>query len=35
VTLEIERVESKKQLVEFIKVPWKVYKDDPYWVPGL
>lgn len=34
-TLEIERVESKKQLKEFIKVPWKVYENDPYWVPWL
>jgi GNAT superfamily N-acetyltransferase len=34
-SLEIERVESKKQLEEFIKVPWMVYKNDPNWVPWL
>lgn len=34
-TLEIERVETKKQLKEFIKVAWDVYKDDPNWVPWL
>lgn len=34
-SLTIERVETKKQLREFIKVPWMVYKDDPNWVPWL
>ncbi len=34
-SLEIERVETKKQLKEFIKVAWDVYKDDPNWVPWL
>jgi GNAT superfamily N-acetyltransferase len=34
-SLEIERVETKAQLQEFIKVPWTVYKDNPYWVPFL
>ncbi|UCG23829.1 MAG: N-acetyltransferase [Chloroflexota bacterium] len=34
-SLEIERVETKAQLKEFIKVPWTVYEDDPYWVPFL
>ena len=34
-SLEIERVETKAQLKEFIKVPWKVYEDNPYWVPFL
>jgi GNAT superfamily N-acetyltransferase len=34
-SIEIERVENKKQLREFIKVPWAVYKDNPYWVPWL
>lgn len=33
--VEIERVETKKQLRQFIKVPWMVYKDDPNWVPWL
>ncbi len=32
-SLEIERIESKKQLEEFIKVPWMVYENDPNWVP--
>jgi GNAT superfamily N-acetyltransferase len=34
-SLEIERVESKKQLKQFIRVPWDVYKDNPHWVPWL
>ncbi|OYV88148.1 MAG: hypothetical protein B7Z63_01150, partial [Ignavibacteriae bacterium 37-53-5] len=21
--------------MSFIKLPWKIYKDDPYWVPPL
>jgi GNAT superfamily N-acetyltransferase len=34
-SLKIERVESAGQLREFIKVPWRVYRDDPNWVPWL
>jgi GNAT superfamily N-acetyltransferase len=34
-SIQIDRVENKKQLREFIKVAWKVYKDNPYWVPWL
>ena len=33
--LEIEKVETTKQLKQFIKVAWDVYKDDPNWVPWL
>jgi len=31
----IEEVDGKKDLMAFIKLPWKIYKDDPYWVPPL
>lgn len=34
-SLEIERVETKAQLQEFIKFPWKVYEGNPHWVPFL
>ncbi|MCL4870283.1 MAG: GNAT family N-acetyltransferase [Anaerolineae bacterium] len=34
-SVTIERVENKKQLQEFIKVPWTVYENDPNWVPWL
>lgn len=34
-SIQIERVETKKQLREFIKVAWRVYEGNPYWVPWL
>ncbi len=34
-TITIKKVESKKDLNRFIKFPWKIYKDDPNWVPPL
>lgn len=33
--VDISPVRSKKELDEFIKLPWKIYKNDPYWVPPL
>jgi len=33
--IEIRSVVSKKDLMQFIKLPWKIYRDDPYWVPPL
>lgn len=32
---EIKVVESKKDLKAFVKVPFKLFKDDPMWVPPL
>ncbi|MBN1348866.1 N-acetyltransferase [candidate division KSB1 bacterium] len=34
-SVEIAKVESNKEIREFIKFPWKVYKGDQYWVPPL
>ena len=34
-TLEIRKVSGRKELNTFIRVPWKIYKDDPNWVPPL
>ncbi len=34
-TITIKKVESKKELMTFIKIPWKIYKNNPYWVPPL
>ena len=34
-SLTIERVQTDKQLRQFIKVAWDVYRDDPDWVPWL
>jgi GNAT superfamily N-acetyltransferase len=33
--VQIYPVSSQKQLMQFIKFPWKIYKDDPNWVPHL
>jgi len=32
---EIVEAKTKKQIMEFIKMPYSLYKDDPYWVPPL
>lgn len=34
-SLIIEPVETIQQRREFISLPWRVYKDDPNWVPPL
>src|SRR5690606_15177888 len=34
-SVTIERADSDRQLHEFIKLPWKVYQNDPNWVPWL
>jgi len=33
--IEIREVERPSQLTTFVKLPWKIYKDDPNWVPPL
>jgi GNAT superfamily N-acetyltransferase len=33
--INIRTVSSKKDLMQFIKFQWKIYKGDPYWVPPL
>ncbi len=33
--ITIQRVETKKDIGKFIAFQWKVYKDDPNWVPPL
>jgi GNAT superfamily N-acetyltransferase len=33
--LSTKEVETKKDLMEFIKFPWKIYKNDKNWVPPL
>ncbi len=33
--LKIKTVETKKDLLDFIKLPWKIYKDYKNWVPPL
>jgi len=33
--IEISQVRSRKDRDVFIKFPWKIYRDDPAWVPPL
>jgi len=33
--IEVRTVSSKKDLMRFIKLPWKIYQNDPHWVPPL
>jgi hypothetical protein len=33
--LTIKEISSKKEIMQFIKFPWEVYKNDPNWVPPL
>ena len=32
---DVTRVASKKERDAFIKFPWRIYRDDPAWVPPL
>lgn len=34
-SVEIITVNSKSDLKKFLKFPWLIYKDNPYWVPPL
>lgn len=34
-SLDIQRASSKRELRTFATFPWKIYKDDPLWVPPL
>jgi len=33
--IEIKTVQNSKELMQFIKLPWKIYQNDPNWVPPL
>jgi GNAT superfamily N-acetyltransferase len=35
VTITIKEVKTSKELALFIDLPWKIYADDPVWVPPL
>ena len=32
---EIRRIKSEKDLKQFIRLPWRIYQDNPHWVPPL
>lgn len=33
--ISIKAIHTKKEIKSFIKFAWKIYKDNPYWVPPL
>ena len=33
--VRIERVDGRSALDEFLRLPWRIYRDDPVWVPPL
>ena len=33
--LQIRAIHSSKEMMDFIKFPWKIYANDPSWVPPL
>ena len=33
--IEVKEIFSKKELKEFIKFPFELYKDNKYWVPPI
>jgi GNAT superfamily N-acetyltransferase len=33
--IEVRTVNTKADLIKFIKFPWKIYQGNPYWVPPL
>ena len=33
--LEVRPVRSKKELMAFIRLPWRLYRNEPLWVPPL
>lgn len=33
--ITVKKVSTKNELDQFIKFPWKIYKNDKYWVPPL
>lgn len=34
-TLEVVPVQTKGDLKAFLKLPWRIYRDDPQWVPPI
>jgi GNAT superfamily N-acetyltransferase len=33
--LQVRKVDGSKDMAAFIRLPWKIYKGDPHWVPPL
>jgi GNAT superfamily N-acetyltransferase len=35
VSLEVRPVRSRRELMRFVKLPWRLYRNEPLWVPPL
>ena len=33
--IEVKKVSDKKDLIDFVKFPFKLYKESKYWVPPI
>ena len=33
--IDIRKVSDKKDLIDFVKFPFKLYKESKYWVPPI
>ena len=33
--IEIREIESRRELVDFVRFPFQLYKGNPYWVPPI
>jgi GNAT superfamily N-acetyltransferase len=33
--LTVAEVRTRRQMDQFVKLPWRIYADDPHWVPPL
>jgi len=31
----VHKVKVERDLNDFLRLPWKIYKGDPYWIPPL
>jgi GNAT superfamily N-acetyltransferase len=34
-TLSVRTMETRHDMLQFVKFPWQIYRNDPYWVPPL
>lgn len=34
-SVKIDNLKNKEDMKQFLKLPWKIYKDNPYWIPPL
>lgn len=33
--IQIKEAKNKKEIIDFVKFPFSIYKDNPYWVPSI